>query len=833
MSIIDDCLAAAVKAGTLSDKGAAEYRQRMKDAEALAAERGIEGPAAYVFATTEAAKAMEKAATSKRAQVQQTILAIDGAWAEANAHKNGLFRGLETVFGQNVRAGGTGASVETRRLALLGALQRQVSDLMEGLQSKAFGLSQNRTLPQATVSALYGVDKGDAGATAAAKAWSGMIDWWHQRMGEAGVPIGKMEDWRLPQHFDPLAVHALGKEGFAGQMEAWWRDGKLLLRDWKAEGEALLRPGKDDARVAEIFERAYQNITTDGAAFLEPGAMKSSTLGDKYGRRRAFEWATDEAWLEFNRTMGVGDDAIGELMVRHIDHMARDLALAQTLGPDPDRAAKILLQMAAKAGVSKRRVGNLDDIYFHSSGKAQTPVSDSLALAGQTLRSGLGAVQLGSAVLASVSDFAFTKATASWNGLSSVRIMGDYVAQLATQGAEGRVEAMRRGLIQEVGLRGLHDAARDAISDTIARSGANGLETALSGSARVAGRAVEVVMRAQGLAHHTQVLRDSFGMEFQAHFHDLAKLPFAEIGQVEQRTLERYGITPKEWDILRTKALDSRGFLDPAKLAVEGDAAAREAGLKMIGAIAIEQRIAVPEGNVITRAYTLGQSRPGTLAGEALRSAFQYKGFAMSAGLMQGWRMVESLADGRGQWFRGQYIAALTIEATVAGAISLQLKDLAAGKDPEPMFSAKNPFFWAKAAAQGGAGGIIGDQLKAFFSTKSSGDAARLLSPSAALLLMDAPGLVFGNVSQSLGGEKAHFGKEMVSFANKYTPDVWYTRLAMDRLVWDTLQRMVDPDAAASFQRMQDRARKEQGTEFWWRPGSTAPRAPDIGRAFQ
>jgi len=38
----------------------------------------------------------------------------------------------------------------------------------------------------------------------------------------------------------------------------------------------------------------------------------------------------------------------------------------------------------------------------------------------------------------------------------------------------------------------------------------------------MAGRAAEVVIRAQGLGHHTQVLRNAFGVEFQAHFHDIA-----------------------------------------------------------------------------------------------------------------------------------------------------------------------------------------------------------------------------------------------------------------------------------------------------------------------
>lgn len=337
-------------------------------------------------------------------------------------------------------------------------------------------------------------------------------------------------------------------------------------------------------------------------------------------------------------------------------------------------------------------------------------------------------------------------------------------------------------------------------------------------------------MRAQGLAHHTQILRNAFGMELQAHWHDIAGKGFNALDGVDRRLLERYGIDAKDWDVLRQQKRD--GFLDPAKLATEGKGAEREAALKMIGAIAVEQRIAVPEANAVTRAFWMGQTRPGTVTGEFMRSALQYKGFAMSAGLMHGWRMIESLSDKEGQMFRGQYMASLVIQATVMGAIALQLKNIASGKDPEPMFDKDNKFFWAKAMAQGGAGGIIGDQIKAVFATKSTGDAARLLSPTGALAL-DLGAFFGGNVSQSLAGEQSNVGREAVNLARKYVPETFYMRLAIDRIVWDTLQKWVDPDSANAFARIQERARKEQDTEYYWRPGSKDPRTPDLGRALR
>jgi hypothetical protein len=55
----------------------------------------------------------------------------------------------------------------------------------------------------------------------------------------------------------------------------------------------------------------------------------------------------------------------------------------------------------------------------------------------------------------------------------------------------------------------------------------------------------------------------------------------------------------------------------------------------------------------------------------------------------------------------------------------------------------------------------------------------------------------------------------------------------VDRLLWDNLQRVADPEAPRAFQRMEDRARKETQQRFWWGPGDNAPeRAPAMGAAL-
>lgn len=816
MADIIQCIAEAVANGGMSEEGAAAYKKRMKEAEAEAAQKGMAGPEAYVFATTEAAKRMEADATSNRARVQRTILAVDRAWDGAKKNGRGTGYGLTDVFGEHLYGEGSGVSLGQQHRGNIATLQSIMADFLDRIRSKKFGLQHDAILPRHVVSALFGRDVADEAAKVGAKAWDQALIWWRDQMAKAGVTVKELADWRLPQHWDPIAVRAIGQDGFAAQMGKWHEAGALRLRDFESEGNLI--PAGDE-RASKIFAKAWENITTGGDASIEPGISRTVDLQQRFGRRRVFDWATDDAWLEFNRTFGVGDSAVGELMTRHMDKMARDLSLAQVLGPDPDRAARILMQMYRQQGGSRFWADKLEAIYGMQSGKLTMPVSTRLALGAQSIRQYLASTQLGGAILSSTSDFGFTHAVSSWYGLPMTRVMADYIANLKPG---DKATTMRDGLILEVGLRGLHNAAEDVIGDIRSAPGVgNKADVALNGLSRVTGRMAEVVVRAQGLAHHTQALRDAIGTQLMAHLGDAAKLPFKELDAGSRRLFRDYGISEAEWDVLRTGALN-KGFLDPAKLAREGNGA----GIKLLGAIANVQRAAVPEGNAITRAIMVGKTQPGTLPGEFMRSFAQYRGFPMGAMLTHYFRALDSLSDREGQWFRGQYIASLVATTTVLGAASLQLKNLAAGKDPEPMTGPHAAKFWAESAAQGGALGIFGNYLQAIWQSKRLDDSSRLLTPMGGLSL-DVAELALGGLHGAANESRAETTKkQLAKMARKYTPGVWETRAAMDRIVHDTITRWADPDAAGAFARMQERTRKEQATQYWWRPGSTSPQRP-------
>ncbi|HSG05093.1 MAG TPA: hypothetical protein VLB09_01720, partial [Nitrospiria bacterium] len=299
----------------------------------------------------------------------------------------------------------------------------------------------------------------------------------------------------------------------------------------------------------------------------------------------------------------------------------------------------------------------------------------------------------------------------------------------------------------------------------------------------------DFVMRASGLAAHTQAGRWAFGKEFQGMMADHAGKSFDRLPKELKRTFETYGVTEKDWNIAREFGVlkeDGVSFLDPSYLASQGGEKF-QAGTKIHEAILTETDFAIPMPGARERAILLGQTRPGTLVGEMVRFGSQYKTFPitmMTTHLMRG---LSSIQAGD----RGAYLAGTAIGMTAMGAFALQVKEIAKGKDPKEMLDAK---FWGAAFVQGGGAGIIGDFLYSGMSRSNKGLVSTMAGPGFGLV-EDISGLTLGNVGQLGRDENTNMGRELTRFLRSYTPgsSLWYSRLAVDRMMWDQLQTLIDP----------------------------------------
>jgi hypothetical protein len=88
--------------------------------------------------------------------------------------------------------------------------------------------------------------------------------------------------------------------------------------------------------------------------------------------------------------------------------------------------------------------------------------------------------------------------------------------------------------------------------------------------------------------------------------------------------------------------------------------------------------------------------------------------------------------------------------------------------------------------------------------------------------------LTKGNADEAMAGKNPHFGAEAVRFARSHAPlvNLWYGKAALDHAVLNGVQESLSPGYLA---RIQSKAKKDWGQQYWWSPRDTLPqRAPDL-----
>ena len=293
------------------------------------------------------------------------------------------------------------------------------------------------------------------------------------------------------------------------------------------------------------------------------------------------------------------------------------------------------------------------------------------------------------------------------------------------------------------------------------------------------------------------------------------------------------GVTSQDWDRIRRAPLqvDEGGqrIMHIGTIATDPDRFMSANRLQSM--ILNESKFAVPEATAKTRAVLTQGLRPGSLPGEVVRSVTLFKTFPVT--ILQTHLFGRLFGDAQMSVMdRMGYAAKLFVGTTIMGALAVQLKDMAKGRDPRPMGSAS---FLGAAILQGGGAGILGDFLFADHNRFGGGLSATVAGPVVGLA-DQAVRLTAGNIQELITeGEAKGMGTELVRFARSLTPgqNLWYTRLAFERAVFDNLQKAVDPDYNQRFRRIERRAEKDYGAGFFVPPGEGIERAPNIENAFR
>lgn len=809
---IEKCLNAKVSANKLSREQA---EAALKVIRQLEAERlrqlgpGAPNPLRDPLDTIDGLRRKVAEAKERKRQAALQALAVNRVAERQDAHPQGVWHGAASQIGRDWTArAGHADNVEVRQSSVRNLLRGMMSEGIERYRSKLAGLTRDKAGPIAMVRELYGDRSGDQVAGAAAKAFAEASEYARQRRNAAGGKTAQRETWRLPQQLSRDRLLAMGKAGFSDYMHGALEEGRLKIVDWESGGDV------DPLKAAEIIDQAWERVTSNGLVDLTPGAAGAKALANRRAERRVFEWTSAAAWLDANRRLGRGDAAIFDSMISHLDSMADDIGLMEVLGPNPAHTARVLVDRVRKAGKTGLPAYQLEALYDQVSGAASTPVSQNFSALMSAARALQTAAKLGSAVISAVSDFNTLAMTAIWNDLPATKVVASY-ARLWVD-PKMRTNARRLGLIAEVGL----DRANVALRENVAQAG-RGIFQSMA----------DVVLRASGLAPHTELARWAFGMEFLGHLADLARTPFADLPARTRRALERYGVDADDWAATAAEGIvdfDGATFVWLEQLAKASPAGKRAAD-RLGAMLQTETDFAVPISDARARSLILGRTRPGTVEGEMRRAMGQFKAFPVAMLALHGLRGVQSLRAGD----KGLYLAASVVGTTVLGAFALQAKQVVQGKDPRDMTTWE---FWAAAFLQGGGAGIFGDYLYAAVNRADLSFYATITGGPTTGFIDDLVRLVGPNIGAGLDEDRdIAFGARFARFVRNNTPgsSLWYLRLAFGRLFLNQLQQAIDPGANRAFRRMERRAQRNYGQASWWRAGRLQPsREPDWGAAL-
>lgn len=564
----------------------------------------------------------------------------------------------------------------------------------------------------------------------------------------------------------------------------------------------------------DVLRYIFDQMTSEVPASLKPGTMAAS----RHNARRFFVFKDADSWLAYNDKFGAGQGGIYDTMVGHMEGMARDIALTEVLGPKHGATMRAIQEEAFKAEAGKGTLSRLNPMRAVESagaiGRAYDLLSGRLGGAESELIAGifggtrnlLTASKLGSALISAVpADTVSVSWAAKANGVPVVKLLGSVMKQLNPASEADRAFAMRMGIVSHAVMDSAIGSKRFA--DEIVGQG-------------ITGRMATFIIRAQGLSAWTQALQTSFQMEMMGFIADNAGKAKGDVSKPLRRMLDRYGISAAEWDTIRAAPLvehDGARFFDPANVSD------RKLGEKLMGAIVEERAFAILVPDARVRQITTAGLKRGTMMGEAARSAMLFKSFSIT---MATTHLARTFIDAPPS--KVAQFAALSTLLTVAGAFSIQARQVATGKAPRRV---DDPKFWGAAWMQGGGAGIFGDFFAAGLDRNQQGLSVTLAGPVFGLV-DQAARLAVPNYRAVLDGKPSHYGAEVARAIRYNLPgaNLWYARLVVDRAIMDNIQAMLDPEYRQSFARMEERARKDYGQRFWWRPGQGTPeRAPDLG----
>jgi len=737
----------------------------------------------------------------KRQRREAAIQALRVAqqWERINSHPDGKARGLMSTLVKDISGKSGYANIDMRKSYYEARYNSMIADFLSKYRSrmtldpsKGFITYDDEALNN-FVRAMYGEDIGNPEIMGLADQYRKMLELRRQDFNRLGGSISKNERYIMPQNHDAPTVRRYGKDEWLADIKNWI-DSRYMTDD---AGKVL-----SPEELNEGLQYAYESITTNGlnkAKDFTAPVGQSKKMARRGSDKRFIYFKDAESWIAYQNKYGRGD--VFQTLVTDVTHFATDMASMEIFGTNPRTAFDALVQQIEKVDGPLKGSQKLllKQTFKVATGNVEQGDLVSLADAMQGFRNIITATRLGRAFISSISDVGTQLITAKYNNMPYMKNLKRQIALIGTtEGAEEmRLFAAKIGLGAEGWVRAASSANRFGDVYNVGKTG----------------KMAEVVMRASFLEQFTDGGRKAFTMEMSALLAENFGKAYSELDTKLKRGFASYGIDEADWDVFRaTPPQDLRGVKYADML--------QEGSDKFHQMVMTEVDYAVPTPDSRVSAMLGKGVTASSVSGQIFRTVGNLKTFPVTM-------LTHHLSRAYYQATAGEQIAyagALLATTTMFGALAMMGKDINSGKEPRTPTDGREVEFWLAAMAQGGGLGILGDFLFADHNRFGNSFIASLPGPTGQIT-EDAIKLTIGNLQEAFRGEDTNWSTEAMRFIESNTPNIWQVQ-PIKNAMFDQLEYMVDPQGA---QKKWSRARKklirEQGTDYWWRPGEALPEA--------
>ncbi len=726
-------------------------------------------------------------------------------------------------------------SIDSKARAIASIYRGDLVDFYTNIKD-GLGVFTNKEMVQNIVRERFGVNTGDPVAKKISDKMGEVFENMRERFNRSGGDVGKLDDWGLPQTHDLAKIVKAGKQ-------TWVEKAETLIDTSKYVHEDGTYYSQQEIRV--VLEYAFDTLSSNGANKTEIGRQSfggNSKITSRHSESRVLHFKSADAWLDYQADFG-GMPFV-DLVEAHISGLSKDIALVENLGSNPKNAMRILMDAAEqkdwKKGLDAEKTGRIREraqTMFDEFTGQNTPQSEVLANLGLAYRSMNVAAMLGGTTLSSVTDQAMIAKTASIHSIAYRRTFGELLSQLNPANKADRELAHSLGL------------ATEEMLGSIARWSDDGL-TSVSGKsqklARVSSSLATQIMRLSGLNALTSASKVGFTKMLMEKYGRLSRSKaWQDLDAGDRELMEKTGLSERAWEVMRLAdpVIDRKGNqlmsarsiyqIPDEKLNIFGDPkkVRDEVATQFQAHLLDEQGMAVVEAGLRERTWMNPGTRKGTAMGEILKSMLQFKSFSAAFLMRHGSRAMSQPTKAS----KVGYATSLIAMTTVLGGLVVQLKELANGNDPATMWDSDDPEktvdFFKRSFVAGGGLPVLGDILVAGMDT-SGRDAGDFIAGPFGSDFKSILSLTVGNATQLSNGVETNAGNEAFKFLKGKVPsqNLWYTKAAANRLIFDEMQDMIAPGYREKLLR---KAEREQDRTRYWGDDLGDIQMPDFERIVQ